>query len=59
MGEVKNVYKILVGTPEGRDHSEDLGVDGLIILKWISGKQNARLWFELIWLRRGKSGGLL
>jgi hypothetical protein len=32
MGEMRNAYKILVGKPEGRDHSEDLGVDGMIIL---------------------------
>jgi len=33
-----NAYKILVGKSEGRDHSEDLGIQGKIILKWILGK---------------------
>jgi hypothetical protein len=33
--EKKNAYKMLVGKPKGRYHSEDLGVDGRIILKWI------------------------
>jgi hypothetical protein len=28
MEERKGVYRVLVGTPEGRDHLEDLGVDG-------------------------------
>jgi hypothetical protein len=28
-----NVYNILVGKPERKDHSEDLGVDGRIILQ--------------------------
>jgi len=28
MGEMRNAYKILVWTPEGRDHSEKLGTDG-------------------------------
>jgi hypothetical protein len=26
---------ILVGKPEGKDHFEDLGVDGRVMLKWI------------------------
>jgi hypothetical protein len=35
MGEVRNAYNILVTKPEGRDHLEDLGVDGRIILEWV------------------------
>jgi hypothetical protein len=35
MGEGRGVYRILVGTPEGRNHLEDPDVDGRIILKWI------------------------
>jgi hypothetical protein len=38
MGEMKNAYNILVGNLKGRDHSEDLGTDGKIILEWILGK---------------------
>jgi len=30
MGEMRNAYSILVG--KGRDHLEDLGIDGKIIL---------------------------
>jgi len=33
MGEVVNVYSVLVGKPVGKDHSEDVGVDGRIILE--------------------------
>jgi hypothetical protein len=33
----KNVYKTLVGKPEG-DHLKNLGTDGRIILKYISRK---------------------
>jgi hypothetical protein len=29
------VHKMLVGKPEGRNHLEDLGTDGKIILEWI------------------------
>jgi hypothetical protein len=35
MGEMRIIYKILVGKFKGTDHSEDLGVDGSIILEWI------------------------
>ena len=27
--------RVLVGKPEGKNHLEDLGVDGSVILKWI------------------------
>jgi hypothetical protein len=33
MGEMRNAYNILVGKPEGKNHSEHQGVDGKIILK--------------------------
>jgi hypothetical protein len=44
---------------KGRDHSEDLGIDGKIILEWILGKQGGEVWTGFIWLRIGTSGGLL
>jgi hypothetical protein len=34
MGERRGKYRALVGKPEGRNHFEDPGVDGRIILKW-------------------------
>jgi hypothetical protein len=34
-GERRSAYRALVGKPEGRNHLEDPGVDGRIILKWI------------------------
>jgi len=40
-GRDENIYKILVGKLKGRDHSEDLGVDGKI-LEWMSGKYGGR-----------------
>jgi hypothetical protein len=42
-----------------RDHSEDLGVHGNIILEWILEKQGGKLWNGFIRLRIETSGGLL
>jgi hypothetical protein len=28
MGEGRNVYRVLLGKPEGKDHLKDQGVDG-------------------------------
>ena len=39
MGEERGAYRVLVGKLEGRNHWGDLGVDGWIILGWIS-----RMW---------------
>jgi hypothetical protein len=59
MGKMRNAYKILVGKHEGKNHSEDLGVDGGIILEWILGKYTWRVWSGCIWFRIGTSSGLL
>jgi hypothetical protein len=45
--------------PNGRDHSEDLGVDERITLKWMLKKQSGRVLTGCIWLRIGTSCGLL
>jgi len=42
-----------------RDHFEDLGIDGRIILKLFIKKSVRRVWTEVIWFRRGTSGMLL
>jgi hypothetical protein len=44
---------------KGRDHSEDVCVDGRKILKWILGKCSWGVWNGLIWFRIGTVGGLL
>jgi hypothetical protein len=44
---------------KGRDYSEDLDVDGRIILKWLLAKSDARLWIGFIWLRIRIGDGLL
>jgi hypothetical protein len=42
---VTNAYKVLVGKlEENRGHSEDLGINGRIILKQILGKLGGRMW---------------
>jgi len=35
MGKKNGAYRILVGKSEGKNHLEDPGVDGNIILRWI------------------------
>jgi hypothetical protein len=49
-------YGVLVGKSEG--NLEDLGVDGRIILKFISRKLRG-IWTESIWLRIERIGGFL
>jgi hypothetical protein len=42
-----------------RDHYEDLGVRGRIILRWILERWDGVVWTGMIWLRIGTGGGLL
>jgi hypothetical protein len=47
------------GHLKGRDHEEDLGVDGTIIMKRILSKWDGNACIGLIWLRIGTSCGLV
>jgi hypothetical protein len=47
-----------LGNLKGRDYSEDLGVDGKIILEWIWERDFGKVWTGFIWLRNGTTGGL-
>jgi hypothetical protein len=44
---------------KGRDHSEDVGVDGKRILEWILGTWGGRLWSGFVWHRIVSSGAIL
>jgi hypothetical protein len=44
---------------KGRALSEDLVVDGTIILEWILGKLGGKMWTGFIWFRIGNSGRLV
>ena len=59
MGEERGVYRVLVGKPEGRRPLGDLGVDGWIILGWISRRWDVSIWTGLGWPRIETGGGRL
>jgi hypothetical protein len=40
MGEMKAIYRVMVGNVREKDNSEDPGFDGRIILRWIFRKWN-------------------
>jgi hypothetical protein len=47
------------GNLKEREHTEDLGIDGRIMLKRVFKKWGGKTWTELIWLGLGTGGGLL
>ena len=59
MGEERGVHRVLVGKPEERDHWEDLGIDGWIILGWICRGGDVGIWTGLGWHRIETVGGRL
>jgi len=59
MGEDRGVCKVLVGKTERRIQLGDLGVDGWIILGWISRKWGVGIWTGLGWPRIETGGGRL
>jgi hypothetical protein len=42
--------KLLLGNLKGRDHLEDLGVDGRMKLKWIVKRYEGVDWIGLDWI---------
>jgi hypothetical protein len=59
MGEKRNVYRLLVGKPEGRRPLGRQDVGGWIILGWILKRWDGVTWTGLVWLRIGTGGELL
>jgi hypothetical protein len=53
------VYRVLVWNPERKDHFEDPGLEGMIILRWIFRKWDVWVWTGSSYLRIGTGGGLL
>jgi hypothetical protein len=47
MKDMRNAYKILVGKPEGKNHLEDLHVDGMTALETLSEKQGEEFLHQL------------
>ena len=59
MGEVEGGYIVLVGKPEGKRPlgRPRRGVDGWIILGWISRMRDVGIWTGLGWPRIETGGG--
>ena len=49
----------MAGKPDGNVNSEDLVLDGMILLKWIFNNLDGKESTRLIWLRIGTGGGLV
>jgi len=50
--------KFSSGNLNGRDHSEDVGLERRIMLEWILENKCVRVWTGFIYLRLSASGGL-
>ena len=55
----RNIYRVLVGKPEGKRNLGDADVDGRIKLGWIFRKRDVGVWTGPSWLRIGTGGGHL
>jgi len=59
MGDRRGIYRVLVGKPVGKNHLEDPGLDGRLILRWIFRNWDVRSWIGSSWLRIRTGGGHL
>jgi hypothetical protein len=48
-----------LGNLRERDHLEDLGLDGRIILRWVFSKWDVVAWTGSSWLRTGTCGAYM
>jgi hypothetical protein len=58
-GKVVVYTEIWWGNLSEKDHMEDQGVDGRIILRWIFSKYDVGIWTGSRWLMVGTGGGHL
>ena len=59
MGDGRDVYRVLVGKPEGKRPLGRPGADESITLRWIFRKWDVGVWTGSTWLRIGTGGGHL
>jgi hypothetical protein len=59
MGGGRNVYRVLMGKPEEKDHLKDQRVDGRMGSKWTLGRLAGGVWSGFAWLRIRITGGFL
>ena len=59
MGEERGVYRVLVGNRREGDQWGDVGVDGWIILGWISRRWDMGIWTGMAWPRIETGGARL
>jgi hypothetical protein len=59
MGEEREVYRVLMGKPEGKKPLGRLRSNGWIILGWISRRWDVGIWTGLGWPRIETGGGCL
>jgi hypothetical protein len=52
MGDMADEYNISFHKHEGNNHTEDLGINGRIILQPEIKKEYVRVWIGFVWLRR-------
>ena len=50
MEKRRGAYRVLEGKVKDRDHLEDQGLDGSIILRWIFRKLDVGVWTGSSWL---------
>jgi hypothetical protein len=59
MGERRDVYRVLVVKPEGKNHLGGQDIDGRITLRWIFRKWDVGVRTGSIWLKLGTGDGCL